>query len=522
VSEAAEPGREYALALQIQTHPDREEENTLSEFDWTFLDVARVREPIDIGVEIQETGEPVPQGIIGLSQGGTMADYDAATAAKLRAGGFRWFRMDNVLTNALKKDGDRVVEDFTDLDRRVDFIYLVGAEPILAASYMPQPLDAIEDHERHSAPRDYGAWEDLCYKAARHSIERGKRVPLWEVWNEPNTGWIKPGPEDTGSARFEALYAKALGAPATDKGRVRTFEAYLKLYAATARGVRRADPEVWVGGPALASGPFENSERGHASNGKAFALGLILFCEEEGLPLDFVSWHEYFHPAQVFREETARFRELLEKAPKIQRGVKSFLITEWNEAWWADFPQDNEIGAAWCADGVIRAFLEDRIVRPCLFYVKQGDRSFRGDYGILLAGNLPKPQYHMASIFNGLSGRWAKVSVGTGAGGPLGDSEVCAAAAWDEAKGRLSVVLVNFTERYNVPRKVRVSLALPAPSRSRESRIDAHHSNVYTDLAAGELASLGERDWPAGRVEHSTTLPQHSVTLLEFTTARAK
>src|SRR5512139_299260 len=170
--------------------------------------------------------------------------------------------MDNVLTGFLKEAGGAagnsgaagrpetggdpagktasIEYDFSDLDRRVDFIHKVGADAILAASYMPQPLDAVPDGERHSAPRDYGAWEELCFRAARHCLERGRRVPFWEVWNEPNTGWIKPGPEDAAGERFERLYSRALGKPASDRNAVRTFEAYLKLYAATARGVRRA------------------------------------------------------------------------------------------------------------------------------------------------------------------------------------------------------------------------------------------------------------------------------------------
>ena len=45
----------------------------------------------------------MPDGLIGLSQGGGMSDYEDATAAKIKEGGFKWFRMDNVLTGALKK-----------------------------------------------------------------------------------------------------------------------------------------------------------------------------------------------------------------------------------------------------------------------------------------------------------------------------------------------------------------------------------------------------------------------------------
>jgi len=248
-----------------------------------------------------------------------MADYEDATAAKLKEGGFKWFRTDNVLTNSLKKDEQgKFVYDWGDFDKRVDFIYKTGADPILAASYMPQVIDAVPNNDRQSAPRDYAIWEKLCYEAARHSLERGKRVPYWEVWNESNTGWIKPGPQDLGAEEFRQLYREALGKDESDPDIVRRFEAYGKLYRATARGVLRADPQAKIGGPALASGPFENSERGHCQHGKGFARGLMLWCMRENLPLDFVSWHEYFQSADVIAAEADAFRGYLRAFPRLE------------------------------------------------------------------------------------------------------------------------------------------------------------------------------------------------------------
>ena len=76
---------------------------------------------------------------------------------------------------------------------------------------MPQVLDAIPNGERQSAPRDYNEWEELCFRAAQHSLERGRRIPFWEVWNEVNAGWLKPGPNDTGGEPYKTLYTEALG-----------------------------------------------------------------------------------------------------------------------------------------------------------------------------------------------------------------------------------------------------------------------------------------------------------------------
>lgn len=440
--------------------------------------------PCGLKVDTDARLGPIPNGLIGLSQGGGMSDYDDATAAKLQLGGFKWFRMDNILTNAAKKESEgKLTYDWSDFDRRLDFIYRIGAVPIFAASYMPQVFDAVPNNDRQSAPRDYAAWEELCCQAAKHALERGTPVTYWEVWNEANSGWIKAGPDDTGSPDFQQLYDTALGKAETDHEIVRRFEAYAKLYRATARGAVRGDGNAKIGGPALASGPFENSEYGNCSHGKGFARGLMLWCQREKLPLDFVSWHEYFQSADVIAKESDAFRKYLDEFPELGRSVKSFMITEWNEAWWADRPHDHELGAAWCANGMIRAMIPHHIDKPCLFYVKQGDMNFRGDFSILMAENRPKPTFNMARIFNSLSGQWVKVDGG--------DDDVCAVAGWDAERGRLAIVLVNYRDRYAVRRHVHLtSDKLPASLARgtwQEYTIDTVHSNVFTDANRCEL-----------------------------------
>ncbi len=511
VAEQAVP--EKAVRVAVQVYGKVQGGDRFGEAQWVIIDHQRASESLLLTVEPQRTLGPVPEGIVGLSQGGGLADYEDATAQKLKAGGFKWFRMDNVFTSVLKKESTgKLTYDWTDLDRRVDFLHQMGAEAILAVSYMPQVLDAVPNNDRQSAPKDYGVWEELCYQAAKRCLDRGKRVPFWEVWNEVNTGWLKPGPEDTGRAAFRKIYAQALGKEPTDEGVVRRFEAYCKLYRATARGVLKADPQAKIGGPALASGPMENSDCGHCFHGQGFARGLMLWCQQEKLPLDFVSWHEYFQPPEVIVREAETFRRYLEDVPELKPRVNSFMITEWNEAWWADRPQDHEVGAAWCANSITRAFLPARIDRPCFFYVKQGDMNFRGDYSLLMKDNVPKASYNVAKIFNGLRGSWLPVN-GT-------DGDVSGVAAWDASQGRLAIVLVNFRDRYALRRHVRLQLeALPAPLRNgrwREWTVDATHSNVWNDQNRAELEQTGAGQLGGEAFVREETLPANSVTLIEL------
>ncbi|MBP7933483.1 MAG: hypothetical protein KA354_02435 [Phycisphaerae bacterium] len=514
VSEKAVPGQSVSLAVQV--YKKVQGGDNFDEANWALIDPKRATGRVGLRIDAAHLAGVVPDGIVGLSQGGGLADYEDSTAARLKDGGFKWFRMDNVLTHALKKDPDgKLVHEWTDLDRRVDFMAKAGTVPILAVSYMPEVLDAVPNPDRQSAPRDYVLWEELCYLAAKRCLDRGRRVPYWEVWNEVNTGWLKPGPQDTGSEAFQKLYDEALGTHQSDREVVRRFEAYCKLYQASARGVLRADAEAKIGGPALASGPMESSpEHGHCVHGKGFARGLMLWCRQQKLPLDFVSWHEYFQSAEVMAKEAEVFRGYLSDFPEFQKSVTHFMVTEWNEAWWADRPQDHEIGAAYCADGVIRAFLPHGIDRPCFFYVKQNDMGFRGDYSMLMKDNVTKPTYHMARIFNQLSGRWLAVAGG--------DEDICAVAAWDEKKPRLAVVMVNFRFRHALRRTVRLSIdSLPASiksSRWQEWTVDATHSNVWHDRDQADLTMTR-----SGHVDGSFTwdgiLQANSITLLELVSA---
>jgi hypothetical protein len=513
VTNEAQPGARARVAVQV--YGKVQGGDKFDQANWVIIEPRRAQERLRLTVDPTRDLGPVPDGIVGLSQGGGMSDYEDATAKKLREGGFKWFRMDNVFTSILKKNKETggMITNWTELDQRVDFMHRIGADPILAVSYMPQVLDAVPNPDRQSAPRDYAVWEELCYQAATRCLERNRRVAFWEVWNEVNTGWLKPGPDDTGSAEFQKLYERALGHEQTNTGVIRRFEAYCKLYRATARGLRRADPLAKIGGPALASGPMERSKDcGHCAHGQGFARGLMLWCEQEKLPLDFVSWHEYFQSPSTLVREAQTFRSYLDEFPALQKTVGSFMITEWNEAWWPDRPQDHEVGAAWCANSITRAFLPARIDRPCFFYVKQGDRGFRGDYSLLMKDNVPKAAYNVAKIFNGLSGQWIALT-GT-------DDDISGVAAWDAARSRLAVVLVNFRDRYALRRQVRVELnEIPAALRGgewREWTVDATHSNVWHDANRAELTRTASGSLDAPGLALERTLGPNSVTLIEL------
>jgi len=198
--------------------------------------------------------------------------------------------------------------------------------------------------------------------------------------------------------------------------------------------------------------------------------------------------------------------------PNLEKSVQSFMVTEWNEAWWPDRPQDHELGAAWCANTITRAFIPAHIDRPCFFYVKQGDNGFRGDYSLLIKDNVPKASYNAAKIFNSLSGNWLPVEGGY--------DDISCVATWDKSRAALNLVLVNFRSRYALRRKIHLQIAVLPPElhsgKWQEFVVDATHSNVWNDARKPELARTGSGLFDR-TFEFNRTLQPNSVTLVELT-----
>lgn len=179
---------------------------------------------------------------------------------------------------------------FDTLDRSVDTILQAGAEPLLCLCFKPRLLFPTVNQDIVE-PTDYGEWEALITALVKHCHERGARARYWEIANEPDIG------EDGGCPyRFQP-------------------ESYTRYYRHTAEAVLRADPQARVGGPALASAR------------SPLLPALLDFCQTNGTPLHFVSWHIYSSDPKAIRGTVEYVRELLKKYPGLN--PETFL-DEWN------------------------------------------------------------------------------------------------------------------------------------------------------------------------------------------------
>jgi xylan 1,4-beta-xylosidase len=190
-------------------------------------------------------------------------------------------------TNVYTEDAaGRPVYSWDILDRIFDTYIECGVTPFVQLGFMPKALSTGPGPYQHDFPRtsittgwawppkDYGRWGELIEAVARHMLERygAERVAAWpwEVWNEPDGHYWRGEGED-----------------------------FCRLHDVAAAAVRRAIPDVRIGGPHTC-GPIDERAAGylrdflrHCPSGRNFATG------ETGTPLDFVAFHAKGQPEVV-------------------------------------------------------------------------------------------------------------------------------------------------------------------------------------------------------------------------------
>ncbi len=152
--------------------------------------------------------------------------------------------------------------NFTYLDRIMDSYMENGIRPFLELGFMPEKLKSGEQTIFYwkgnvTPPKSYEKWAELVEVTLIHLIDRYGReeVTTWpvEVWNEPNIGFWAG-----------------------------TMDDYFKLYDYSAKAVKKADPRIQVGGPAICGIETEKWLRSFFEH-----------CIKNNLPLDFITRHCY-------------------------------------------------------------------------------------------------------------------------------------------------------------------------------------------------------------------------------------
>lgn len=153
-------------------------------------------------------------------------------------------------------------ENFRACGLAYDNVLEAGMQPLVELSFMPRKLSQNETsgvfHYQPciDPPKDHGFWAKYVQNFVRFLIHRygAQEVRSWyfEVWNEPD---------------LQVVFFSQ------DR------DAYFRLYETTVRAIKEVDPQLKVGGP--------------ATSGSKWVASFLRYCEENQVPVDFVTTHQY-------------------------------------------------------------------------------------------------------------------------------------------------------------------------------------------------------------------------------------
>jgi xylan 1,4-beta-xylosidase len=282
----------------------------------------------------------------------------------------------------------RPVYNFSYVDQVYDGLLQNGVRPFVELSFMPKKLaskdapHAFWYKQNVAPPKDWTKWDDLIYQFTKHLVDRYgiDEVQKWyfEVWNEPNIDfWVGDPKQAT----------------------------YFELYDHSAAAVKRVSPRLRVGGPATAQA--------------AWAEAFIQHCVEKQVPVDFVSTHVYgndgapdvFGTNEIIPRERMVCRAVKKVHDQIKASARPNLPLIWSEfnASYKNEPAitDSTYMGPWMADTIRQC---DGLVDEMSYwsfsdvFEEQGvvKKPFYGGYGLIAAGNIPKPAFTAFRILHQL------------------------------------------------------------------------------------------------------------------------
>jgi xylan 1,4-beta-xylosidase len=292
------------------------------------------------------------------------------------------------------KDGNPIL-NFTRVDLIYDGLLKNGVRPFVELGFMPEELaktQAVHPFWYHpivAPPRDPQKWSQLIFLFAQHLVDRYglAEVSDWyfEVWNEPNINFWTGEPKE---------------------------ETYYDLYDLTARALKAVSPLLRVGGPATAQA--------------AWVDRFIQHCDENDVPVDFVSTHIYPNDTalNVFgKEEKIPQSEMVSRAVRkvyneVKASAKPDLPIIWSE-YNAGFDRvlDSPYVGTWLANNIRQC--SGGLVTEMSYWTftdaffEEGGVSkspFSNGFGLIATGGIPKASF--SAFISGGSSIMAKTPSG--------------------------------------------------------------------------------------------------------------
>ncbi|MCR4845730.1 MAG: xylan 1,4-beta-xylosidase [Eubacterium sp.] len=294
------------------------------------------------------------------------------------------FSDDVSIYHEYEENGETKVEyNYTYIDRIFDAYLKLGIRPYLELGFMPESLASGTQtifywKGNTTPPKDYSKWTDMVIALLKHLKARygESEVVSWpiEVWNEPNL----PG------FWYEA-----------------DMKEYFRLFKESFLAIKAYDDRFKVGGPAICG-----------VNDAEWITAFLEFCKKEGLRPDAITRHHYTveSPERIGHYDYSRLEDQEMRFANLQSTrdiVDSFQefkglpihLTEFSTSYTPKgVIHDTNINAAYLARQLSRLGDVNDLYSHWTFgdvFEEQGvpDSLFHGGFGIVAAGNIPKPTF---------------------------------------------------------------------------------------------------------------------------------
>lgn len=345
------------------------------------------------------------------------------------------------------------VYNWTNLDAIYDFLVSIDMDPVVNLTFMPGKLkEAGCNHYSYyyngapswsCPPKDWTKWHNLIYELVKHCSARYGASEVagwyWEVWNEPDLAEYWNGS---------------------------TSQIY-QLYDEAAIAARAANPNTKVGG------------LGFYDPGATD--GLMQHCQSNGIPLDFISYHDYSGSSFV-----GTHNSLLANMASHGYSNLPLLVTEWSENVGGEFGGTTELDderAASFSPYVILDFLNNARALPQEAFAywtvsdifeeyEYGNAPFLGTFGMMTRAGIAKPVFNSYKLMHMTGTTRLALTGGTTA-------SVSGWASQSSDGKQIQILIYNQSDTNHT-----VNLTvnnLPSGTIRREYYlVDETHSNAYT------------------------------------------
>lgn len=270
--------------------------------------------------------------------------------------------------------------NFQNTDKIFDFLLDTNIKPFVEFGFMPEALASGQETIFHykgniTPPKDIEKWRNLIKATVIHWIDRYgiNEVLTWrfEVWNEPDLIYFWTG----------------------------GIQGYFELYKATAEVLKEIHPNLMVGGP--------------ATSGNAWISDMLDYCENNEIPIDFISTHMYAtdtgldldgKTSTIFTSPKSFALLAKETADKVRNSkIKNLEVhyTEWNvsPSHMDSYGKDSEFNAVFVLQTVFE--MQNKVDSFSYWTFSDifeesgmGLTPFSGKYGLINMHGIKKPVFH--------------------------------------------------------------------------------------------------------------------------------